>query len=93
MALAGEIMRQAVGVWGFALSGWQADLCCTIDDAFVSIFRGLFNTRDRAQHTRKRKVSSSSRILGVPSAFQPLTSQLSYADRLAHLLTKVGGGV
>ena len=27
-------------------------------DAFVSIKRGLFNTRDRAEHTRKRKVVS-----------------------------------
>lgn len=27
-------------------------------DAFVSIQRGLFNTRDRAQHTRKRKIVS-----------------------------------
>ena len=27
-------------------------------DAFVSIQRGLFNTRDRAEHTRKRKTVS-----------------------------------
>jgi benzoate 4-monooxygenase len=27
-------------------------------DAFVSIRRGLFNTRDRAEHTRKRKIIS-----------------------------------
>src|ERR1700761_2116305 len=27
-------------------------------DAFVSIRRGLFNTRDRAEHTRKRKMVS-----------------------------------
>jgi benzoate 4-monooxygenase len=27
-------------------------------DAFVSIRRGLFNTRDRAEHTRKRKTVS-----------------------------------
>ncbi|KAM0753089.1 cytochrome P450 [Meredithblackwellia eburnea MCA 4105] len=27
-------------------------------DAFVSIHRGLFNTRDRAEHTRKRKIVS-----------------------------------
>lgn len=27
-------------------------------DAFVSIHRGLFNTRDRVQHTRKRKIVS-----------------------------------
>ncbi|KAF8249403.1 cytochrome P450 [Wilcoxina mikolae CBS 423.85] len=28
-------------------------------DAFVSIMRGIFNTRDRAEHTRKRKTISS----------------------------------
>lgn len=28
-------------------------------DAFVSIRRGLFNTRDRAEHTRKRKIVSN----------------------------------
>ncbi|KAF8319191.1 cytochrome P450 monooxygenase pc-bph [Cantharellus anzutake] len=28
-------------------------------DAFVSLHRGLFNTRDRAEHTRKRKIVSS----------------------------------
>ena len=27
-------------------------------DAFVSIHRGLFNTRDRAEHSRKRKTVS-----------------------------------
>lgn len=27
-------------------------------DSFVSIRRGLFNTRDRAEHTRKRKTVS-----------------------------------
>lgn len=27
-------------------------------DAFVSIHRGLFNTRDRAEHARKRKIVS-----------------------------------
>jgi benzoate 4-monooxygenase len=30
----------------------------TYYDAFVSIHRGLFNTRDRAEHTRKRKTIS-----------------------------------
>ena len=31
------------------------------DDAFVGLknVRGLFNTRDRAEHTRKRKIVSS----------------------------------
>lgn len=30
----------------------------TFYDAFVSIKRGLFNTRDRTEHTRKRKIVS-----------------------------------
>jgi len=30
--------------------------CSDYYDAFVSIQRGLFNTRDRAEHTRKRKI-------------------------------------
>ncbi|KZF23687.1 putative P450 monooxygenase [Xylona heveae TC161] len=36
-------------------------------DAFVSIHRGLFNTRDRAEHTRKRKTVSgtfSAKVIG-----------------------------
>jgi len=32
--------------------------CSNYYDAFVSIQRGLFNTRDRAEHTRKRKTIS-----------------------------------
>lgn len=39
----------------------RADTCCESSeyyDAFVSIQRGLFNTRDRAEHTRKRKTVS-----------------------------------
>ena len=32
--------------------------CSEYYDAFVSIQRGLFNTRDRAEHTRKRKTIS-----------------------------------
>ncbi len=35
-------------------------ICLSSDyyDAFVSIQRGLFNTRDRAEHSRKRKTVS-----------------------------------
>ncbi|KAJ6633705.1 Benzoate 4-monooxygenase bphA [Pseudolycoriella hygida] len=33
-------------------------ICSDYYDAFVSIRRGLFNTRDRAEHTRKRKIVS-----------------------------------
>lgn len=32
------------------------DMCSEFYDSFVSIKRGLFNTRDRAEHTRKRKI-------------------------------------
>ena len=32
--------------------------CSPFYDAFVSIQRGLFNTRNRAEHTRKRKIVS-----------------------------------
>ena len=37
-----------------------AKYSCSSDyyDAFVSIRRGLFNSRDRAEHTRKRKIVS-----------------------------------
>lgn len=36
-------------------------MLCTSDDAFVGLknVRGLFNTRDRAEHTRKRKIVSA----------------------------------
>lgn len=40
-------------------------------DAFVSIKRGLFNTRDRAEHTRKRKVVSHTFSLKSISEFEP----------------------
>lgn len=42
-------------------------LCSDFYDAFVSIRRGLFNTRDRAEHARKRKIVShtfSARSIG-----------------------------
>lgn len=39
----------------WALDSWELS---EYYDAFVSIQRGLFNTRDRAEHTRKRKVVS-----------------------------------
>lgn len=43
-----------------AQSGVRLRLTCCSEyyDAFVSIRRGLFNTRDRAEHTRKRKTVS-----------------------------------
>jgi benzoate 4-monooxygenase len=40
-------------------------------DAFVSIQRGLFNTRDRAEHTRKRKLVSHTFSARSVSQFEP----------------------
>ncbi|OTA57976.1 benzoate 4-monooxygenase [Hypoxylon sp. EC38] len=40
-------------------------------DAFVSIRRGLFNTRDRAEHTRKRKLISSTFAPKAIAQFEP----------------------
>ncbi|KAI4147138.1 MAG: hypothetical protein L6R39_003213 [Caloplaca ligustica] len=40
-------------------------------DAFVSIRRGLFNTRDRAEHTRKRKTISHTFSAKSISQFEP----------------------
>lgn len=40
-------------------------------DAFVSIQRGLFNTRDRAEHSRKRKIVSHTFSLKSISQFEP----------------------
>lgn len=44
-------------------------------DAFVSIRRGLFNTRDRAEHTRKRKIVSHTFSLKSVSQFEPYIHQ------------------
>ncbi|KAK3941028.1 cytochrome P450 [Diplogelasinospora grovesii] len=40
-------------------------------DVFVSIRRGLFNTRDRTEHTRKRKIVSHTFSLKSISQFEP----------------------
>jgi len=40
-------------------------------DAFVSIKRGLFNTRDRAEHTRKRKMISHTFAPKSITQFEP----------------------
>ncbi|KAM7185364.1 Cytochrome P450 [Naviculisporaceae sp. PSN 640] len=40
-------------------------------DAFVSIRRGLFNTRNRAEHTRKRKIVSHTFSVKSVSQFEP----------------------
>ncbi|KAK4118772.1 cytochrome P450 [Parathielavia appendiculata] len=40
-------------------------------DAFVSIQRGLFNTRDRAEHSRKRKIVSHTFSVKSVAQFEP----------------------
>lgn len=40
-------------------------------DAFVSIQRGLFNTRDRSEHTRKRKTISHTFSVRSIAQFEP----------------------
>lgn len=69
-------------------------------DAFVSIRRGLFNTRDRAEHTRKRKVVSHTFSAKSVLQFEPyihenlalfvkqwdgLIKKSGRSDRTAHL--------
>ncbi|KKP00744.1 benzoate 4-monooxygenase [Trichoderma harzianum] len=44
-------------------------------DAFVSIRRGLFNTRDRAEHTRKRKMVSHTFSVKSIVQFEPYIHQ------------------
>ncbi|TRX92247.1 hypothetical protein FHL15_006862 [Xylaria flabelliformis] len=44
-------------------------------DAFVSIKRGLFNTRDRAEHTRKRKLVSHTFAPKSVSQFEPYIAE------------------
>ncbi|UKZ78506.1 hypothetical protein TrVFT333_006248 [Trichoderma virens FT-333] len=56
-------------------------------DAFVSIRRGLFNTRDRAEHTRKRKMvshtfSAKSIVQFEPYIHQNLELFVQQMDRL-----------
>ncbi|TPX08658.1 uncharacterized protein E0L32_009847 [Thyridium curvatum] len=44
-------------------------------DAFVSIRRGLFNTRDRAEHSRKRKIVSHTFSAKSVAQFEPYIHQ------------------
>ncbi|KAH8677855.1 putative benzoate 4-monooxygenase cytochrome P450 [Xylariales sp. PMI_506] len=44
-------------------------------DAFVSIRRGLFNTRDRAEHTRKRKIVAHTFAPKSVGQFEPYIHQ------------------
>ena len=60
-------------------------------DAFVSIQRGLFNTRDRAEHSRKRKTVShtfSAKSIGqfeqyITSNLQKLVEQWNHISDTA----------
>ena len=49
----------------------ESDICSEYYDAFVSIRRGLFNTRDRAEHTRKRKTVSHTFSAKSVAQFEP----------------------
>lgn len=66
-------------------------------DAFVSITRGLFNTRDRAQHTRKRKIvshifSPKSVLEFEPIARSYVAQLVKQWDRLCDSAVKGGSG-
>lgn len=61
-------------------------------DAFVSIHRGLFNTRDREEHTRKRKIVSSTfsqqNILGFEPYIQDNISL--FLEKMGSLIDRTG---
>lgn len=59
-------------------------------DAFVSIRRGLFNTRDRAEHTRKRKLISNTFAPRSVLQFEPYIHQnlALFVDRWDDLVEK-----
>lgn len=64
-------------------------------DAFVSIQRGLFNTRDRVEHTRKRKIVShtfSARSIGQFEQYMHgnLEDLIKQWSRLSDNATKAG---
>ncbi len=64
-------------------------------DAFVSIQRGLFNTRDRAEHTRKRKTVShtfSTKSIGQFEQYMTYNLQelVKQWDRLSDNAVKSG---
>ncbi|KAL9599988.1 MAG: hypothetical protein Q9219_003457 [cf. Caloplaca sp. 3 TL-2023] len=64
-------------------------------DAFVSIRRGLFNTRDRAEHTRKRKTVSHTFSAKSIAQFEPfirdnLQELVRQWNRLSDNATKAG---
>ncbi|KAI5480626.1 hypothetical protein MNV49_000322 [Pseudohyphozyma bogoriensis] len=57
-------------VYGFSPPTLKSDFY----DAFVSIHRGLFNTRDRNEHTRKRKIVSHTFAPKSVREFEPYIS-------------------
>ncbi|KAI2631766.1 cytochrome P450 [Xylaria nigripes] len=59
-------------------------------DAFVSIRRGLFNTRDRAEHTRKRKLISHTFAPKSISQFEPYIAEnlKTFVNRWDELVDK-----
>ena len=64
-------------------------------DAFVSIQRGLFNTRDRAEHTRKRKTISHTFSAKSISQFEQyiehnLHDLVNQWDRLSETAIRAG---
>ena len=66
-------------------------------DAFVSITRGLFNTRDRVAHTRKRKIISHIFSQKTVLEFEPyvkgyVLSFLEQWDRLCATGVKISRG-
>ncbi|KAF2460154.1 cytochrome P450 3A3 [Lineolata rhizophorae] len=66
-------------------------------DAFVSIQRGLFNTRDRAEHTRKRKTVAhtfSAKSIGQFEQYMHhnLYSLTKQWDRISSLASGANGG-
>ncbi|KAG6849324.1 hypothetical protein H0H93_009416 [Arthromyces matolae] len=66
-------------------------------DAFVSIRRGVFNTRDRAEHARKRKIVSHIFSQKSVVEFEPhirghVTALIGQWDRLYDLALKGGKG-
>jgi benzoate 4-monooxygenase len=61
-------------------------------DAFVSIHRGLFNTRDRAEHTRKRKNVSHIFSQQNVRKFEPYIQKnlLLFLDKMDSLIERSG---
>lgn len=63
-------------------------------DAFVSIHRGLFNTRDRAEHTRKRKIVSHTFSQQNVIGFEPYIQHniSTFLEKMNSLVDRSGRG-